>query len=194
MALLAPDQQSCKQKKKCLGGANHNLAYDPDQPCPDGFNFNEETCDCESQAITESVRVVFVSGSNFDDVFPGKVLRTVPAPFFQNGKYVTFTISLNGVTAAWSNSCGEDGSIFNCTWGTNIVLTKTGNCSGGTTALIRVLAIRYEDGVYKSFEFSEFPINGISQCGSPIGTSVEMNVKYQKQISPGNWVDFSPGG
>lgn len=55
MALKQPDMESCKEKKKCLGGPNSGTAYDPASPCDDGFEFNESTCNCDALCDAKSV-------------------------------------------------------------------------------------------------------------------------------------------
>lgn len=47
MTLKEPDMTSCKEKKKCLGGVNNGIAYDPSDPCGASQVFNEDLCDCE---------------------------------------------------------------------------------------------------------------------------------------------------
>jgi len=47
MALKAPDMDKCTPKRKCLGGPNDGIAYDPRDPCPAGSIFNSSLCDCD---------------------------------------------------------------------------------------------------------------------------------------------------
>ena len=48
MALNPPDMESCNEKARCLGGTNDGVAYDKDSPCPQGWTFDKESCDCIS--------------------------------------------------------------------------------------------------------------------------------------------------
>ena len=46
MAINPAPMEQCSKKCLCLTGDNQNLAYDCAKPCPDGFIFNQEACDC----------------------------------------------------------------------------------------------------------------------------------------------------
>lgn len=49
MAIQPADMESCSVKSRCLSGVNEGLAYDSDNPCPEGFTFDPATCNCISQ-------------------------------------------------------------------------------------------------------------------------------------------------
>lgn len=49
MVLKTPDMGSCTPKNRCLVGPNQGQAYDPQDPCPPGYVFNELKCDCEPE-------------------------------------------------------------------------------------------------------------------------------------------------
>ena len=42
-----PDMDKCTPKKTCQFGEHEGVAYDPADPCEEGYSFNEETCSCD---------------------------------------------------------------------------------------------------------------------------------------------------
>jgi len=48
MALKTPDMDDCRPKKRCCGGPNSGLVYTPGEECSAGFQFNRDTCECDS--------------------------------------------------------------------------------------------------------------------------------------------------
>ena len=46
MGLPVADFNDCRQKCRCQSGENEGKLYTVEEPCPFGYTFNENTCDC----------------------------------------------------------------------------------------------------------------------------------------------------
>ena len=46
MTIKNADMDSCAKKRKPLWGPNEGVAFDPEDPCPDGYYWSEEDQDC----------------------------------------------------------------------------------------------------------------------------------------------------
>ena len=46
MSVNPAPMDQCTEKCRCLDGPNADVAYDCKEPCPDGFVFAEDECDC----------------------------------------------------------------------------------------------------------------------------------------------------
>jgi hypothetical protein len=58
MTCPTADMESCEKKCKCVGGPCAGLAYDCNDPCGPGFEFDAATCECISE-LAESFTVYF---------------------------------------------------------------------------------------------------------------------------------------
>ena len=46
MTIKTADMTTCSKKIKPLWGPNEGVAYDPEDPCPDGYYWDESVQDC----------------------------------------------------------------------------------------------------------------------------------------------------
>ena len=143
MALKTVDMENCSKKERCLFGPNEGLAYIPGDECADNFEFNSDTCDCDSAEGVWYLTCTQRSSSQ------GTIIEYIPnqenveCRVSQRGVYVTsnelaegYTVRVTGgATSSFTpNRYEDDPEIF--TVGEDVymnVVPKSPTICGGST-------------------------------------------------------------
>lgn len=154
MALKEPDMTSCKEKKKCLGGVNSGLAYDPADPCAVGFQLNELSCDCEPES-TQARWSGFSYHTNDGEAF-----------FWSTG----WLDLSGGQSFAWYGApLGFDGifapvGLQGAGFETGITVNSVASCSGSTIGC-KLYYLDANNGIIETYPFQTI------YCQCPTGYS-----------------------
>lgn len=155
MAVQPADMNSCNIKNTCVGGVNDGVAYDPENPCTEGFIFDSFACDC----ILDSNFIGAWGYDDKNDIRTASSLVVDISPYYDvDGKLVTYTAGVSelpcgSASAFETNPCGQVPQYSGA-----VDITKTAPCFGlGQVGLQYVFT--YRDGVLDNLIFMNVAVS-----------------------------------
>lgn len=207
MALKTPDMTKCTLKKRCLGGVNDGLAYDPADACESGQEFNVEKCDCETTRLpTSQIRVRVADGStragwDGDSLIPSP-WKYLPPPYYDTeGRLVQtqYAAGASGLCNVESPAVVWASCPLSDAFATSLLATKVQDCIGGSGVIYYFASRVFVDGTPTSdwvilyndkLTVAYGGTGGNTYCYFPNGFEFTATLEWEQQMPDGSWVAF----
>ena len=178
MTCPTADMESCDKKCKCVGGPCAGAAYDCDDPCSAGTEFDAATCSCVSTTpagpYVRFVGTYSVAGGAF-----------VPytSPWYYTGDGSRLSVASGTATSCINpppsySFCGDPQFDVAGDWNTSATTQKGPSSCTGTGGDIVI------NQWYGASPFARATIYGGMDCAAPTGTEAVVSGAWESTDTP----------